>query len=112
MTSPCGSSPGPENRGICCSRVSIASRTNVYSLIADNSTHPLDKTTYGENDDSKSIGKTVESETEYLNVVLTIWLEGWQPLQKSSTDTSKVASWDIAKYLGSSFDVGFEFTAE
>lgn len=88
------------------------SDANVYSLIADNSTHPLDKTTYGENDDSKSIGKTVESETEYLNVVLTIWLEGWQPLQKSSTDTSKVASWDIAKYLGSSFDVGFEFTAE
>ena len=79
----------------------------VYSLVADASTNPLSKTKYNSTV-SKSIGKTVaQSESKYLNVDITIWLEGWQTLG----DTHK-ASWDLATYLNSKFDIGFEFSAE
>ena len=78
----------------------------VFSMVADNSTNPLSKTLY-DTDKSKSIGQTVAADDEYLNVDLTIWLEGWQTLG----DDHK-ASWDIESFLNSKFDIGFEFTAE
>ena len=78
----------------------------VYSLVADASTDPLSKTKYNSTI-SKSIGSTVEGDSKYLNVDITIWLEGWQTLGNDHK-----ASWDLATYLNSKFDIGFEFSAE
>ena len=80
--------------------------SNVYSMVANNSTNPLSSTKYNSSL-TKSIGSTVAEDDEYLNVDITIWLEGWQTLG----DDHK-ASWDIESFLNSKFDIGFEFTAE
>lgn len=53
----------------------------------------------------KYIGETIESETEFLTVKVTIWVEGWQELDGS-------AIWDEVKYIDSSFDVGIQFAVE
>ena len=79
---------------------------NVYSLVADSSTNPLSKTKYNSTV-SKSIGSTVQSQSKYFNVDITIWLEGWQTLGNDHK-----ATWDIASFLNSKFDIGFEFSAE
>ena len=54
---------------------------------------------------SKMIGQTMESETEYLTVTVTIWVEGWQKLDGS-------AIWDAVKYIDSQFDVGIQFAVQ
>ena len=70
---------------------------------------------------SKSIGKTIaydgddaNFETQYLQVVLTIWLEGWQTLPAPTTsDPNKVSAiWNAADYIGSMFDVGITFAVQ
>ena len=53
---------------------------------------------------SKSIGKTVASDSNYLKVNITIWVEGWQEFAGSSI-------WD-KDYIDSMFDVGFEFATD
>ena len=53
---------------------------------------------------AKAIGTTLESESNYLTVTVTIWVEGWQPLEGS-------AIWD-AKYIKSSFNVGIQFAVQ
>ena len=53
---------------------------------------------------SKSIGKTLASNSEYLQVVITIWVEGWQEFADSPI-------WDV-DYIGSQFDIGFEFATD
>ena len=53
----------------------------------------------------KFIGKTIESESEYLKVTITIWVEGWQQLQGS-------AIWDEVDYIKSNFNVGIQFAVE
>ena len=53
---------------------------------------------------SKSIGKTVASDSNYLKVNITIWVEGWQEFAGSSI-------WD-KDYIDSTFDVGFEFATD
>ena len=55
-------------------------------------------------DVSKSIGKTVVGSSDYLTVTVTIWVEGWQPLDGS-------AIWDT-KYINSSFNVGIQFAVQ
>ena len=50
---------------------------------------------------NRAIGKTVASETNYLNITVTIWVEGWQKLEGS-------AIWD-ANYIKSLFNVGIQF---
>lgn len=67
---------------------------------------------------SKCIGKTVAFEGEqneaYLNVVMTIWVEGWQPFP-SPTDAdpnAKSPIWNASDYIGSMFDVGIEFAVQ
>lgn len=54
--------------------------------------------------DNKIIGKTVASESEYLTVKITIWVEGWQELDGK-------AIWDT-KYINSSFDIGMQFAVQ
>ena len=53
---------------------------------------------------SKSIGKTLASNSEYLKVNITIWVEGWQEFANSPI-------WD-ADYIDSQFDIGFEFATD
>ena len=55
----------------------------------------------------KYIGSTIESETEYLTVKVTIWVEGWTKL-----GTPASAIWDEVKYIDSSFNVGIQFAVE
>ena len=54
---------------------------------------------------AKSIGKTLASESSYLTVTVTIWVEGWQ---KFGSD----AIWDAAKYIDSQFNVGIQFAVQ
>lgn len=55
-------------------------------------------------DPSKAIGRTIESESSYLSVTVTIWIEGWQPLEGD-------AIW-ASKYIESSFNVGIQFAVQ
>ena len=55
-------------------------------------------------DATKSIGRTVESENSYLTVTVTIWVEGWQPLDGD-------AIWDT-NYINSKFNVGIQFAVQ
>ena len=67
---------------------------------------------------SKCIGKTVAFEGEqneaYLNVVMTIWVEGWQPFPSPTTadPNAKSPIWNASDYIGSMFDVGIEFAVQ
>lgn len=67
---------------------------------------------------SKCIGKTVAFEDEqneaYLNVVMTIWVEGWQPFPSPTTadPNAKSPIWNASDYIGSMFDVGIEFAVQ
>lgn len=53
---------------------------------------------------SKSIGKTLTSDTEFLKVNITVWVEGWQEFAGSPI-------WDV-DYIDSQFDIGFEFATD
>ena len=67
---------------------------------------------------SKSIGKTVAfkdtADEAYLNVMMTIWVEGWEPLPAPTTENpdAKSAMWNVSDYVGSMFDVGIEFAVQ
>ena len=69
----------------------------------------------------KKIGSTVaydasaaNFEQDYLQVVLTIWLEGWQTLPApTQADPNAVSAiWNAADYIGSMFDVGITFAVQ
>lgn len=59
--------------------------------------------------ESKAIGMTTDNDQAFLNVEITIWIEGWQAFEKASNEYSSVWSED---YLQSHFDVGFEFAVD
>ena len=70
---------------------------------------------------SKCIGRTIgydktkdNWEQDYLNITLTIWLEGWQTLSNPTpADANAVSSiWNAADYIGSQFDVGIQFATQ
>ena len=50
---------------------------------------------------NRSIGKTVASESNYLNITVTIWVEGWQKLNGNAIWTPD--------YIKSMFNVGIQF---
>lgn len=50
---------------------------------------------------NRAIGKTIASNSNYMTVTVTIWVEGWQKLDGN-------AIWD-ADYIDSSFNVGIQF---
>lgn len=56
-------------------------------------------------DNAKSIGQTLEGSSGYLEVTITIWLEGWQEFEDS-------AIWNATKYVDSMFDVGIQFAIQ
>lgn len=67
---------------------------------------------------SKCIGKTVAfndmADEAYLNVVMTIWIEGWEPLPSPTTNDPDAKSpiWRPSDYIGSMFDVGITFAVQ
>ena len=67
---------------------------------------------------SKCIGKTVAfddmANEAYLNVVMTIWIEGWEPLPSPTTNDPNAKSpiWNPSDYIGSMFDIGITFAVQ
>lgn len=65
---------------------------------------------------TKCIGQTVafdgEQNEAYLNVVMTIWIEGWEPLSSSVSTDAASPIWKATDYIGSMFDVGIEFAVQ
>lgn len=61
----------------------------------------------------QSLGSTVATTGKYLNVTVTIWVEGWQELLDLSTadPDDKSSVWDVT-YIASQFEVGFEMEAD
>ena len=104
----------------------ILAKTVANSLDLENLTYDHDGVSTTANV-SKSIGSVVASETNFLNVDITIWLEGWHQFSKTVPDvdnpdydpnaenplTKQVGSaiWD-ADTIGSYFDIGFEFAVD
>lgn len=84
---------------------SIGLKEDSLTFIKDGETEPT----------SKCIGKTIAFENEadaaYLNVVMTIWVEGWEPLPSPTNSNPDALSpiWNASDYIGSMFDVGIEF---
>ena len=88
-----------------------ATDEKVYPMVADTvsegSMDILESSKEYDTGKSKSIGKTLTANDKFLNVDITIWVEGWQTfLDDTSHKQSPIWSMD---YIGSSFDVGFEF---
>ena len=54
---------------------------------------------------NKLIGKTVAGSESYLEVTVTIWVEGWQKFNGN-------AIWDAVKYVNSQFNVGIQFAVQ
>lgn len=73
---------------------------------------------------SKKIGRTYASAAQgqtqkYLEVVVTIWVEGWQGLEPVADDPATDADesnpgtvWDATDFIGSMFDVGMQFAVQ
>ena len=114
--------------------VAIAEPEDIYPLLVktNNSDLDLEELNYEHDDgngashlESKSLGQTIAKDPEdqnaapeddYLNVVITIWVEGWQKFEEPVLDDQgqetgeKIISsiWG-AKFMDAKFDVGFEF---
>lgn len=56
------------------------------------------------------LGKTSAEAGKFLNVKVTIWLEGWQTLPNSQNVESSM--WDFVKTIDSEFNVGMQFEAK
>jgi len=64
-------------------------------------------------DVEKYIGKTMESETNYLTVTVTVWVEGWHRFDYSSREGSPKfdAIWDT-DLIGAKFNLGIQFAVQ
>ena len=84
----------------------------LYTLIVENNGDSLD---IDENSKeyaagkSKSLGMTTDNGDEFLNVEITIWIEGWQTFKNADNKIRSV--WD-ENYIQSKFNVGFEFAVD
>lgn len=91
----------------------LAGDADVYSLVAQSRTgdyaddlddHYLDYVT----GNSKTIGSTFDGNEKFLNVDITIWVEGWQKFKAIEDEEGYSSIWNN-KYLDAGFQVGFEF---
>ena len=89
-----------------------ASDAKVYPMIAKpsetNDFDLVDTSLEYDTDKSKSIGSTVLSESKFLNVDITIWVEGWQKFKVTDEGADYSSFWSN-KYIDSRFNIGFEF---
>lgn len=68
--------------------------------------------TKGQLSGGTSFGKTSSSSSSYLEITVTIWLEGWALLNTGNTgnvQTSNTAVWNSATYASKDFNVGMTF---
>lgn len=72
----------------------------------------LQKAISSENILNQKLGSTSDNENVYLNVDVTIWIEGWHRLPISDTNANPSATWDIFRYAAATFDVGMQFEAK
>ena len=88
---------------------------NVYSLVAkaegEDSLNLVDNSLEYDTGKSKSIGSTLEDEANFLNVDLTIWVEGWQKFDDEEDPTKFSSLWD-GQFIDSEFQIGFEFAVD
>ena len=82
----------------------------VYPMVAESDGLDIvDANKEYDNGKSKSIGSTLASTTQFLNVDITIWVEGWQSFENAEHEYSSIWSED---YMNSKFNVGFEFAID
>ena len=84
----------------------------VYSMVVgqvDDSMDIDDDTKEYDTGKSKKIGTTVAAEDQFLNVNITIWVEGWQTFENA--EHKFVSMWD-EDFIKSKFNVGFEFAVD
>lgn len=84
------------------------------SYLADDSSVVAGLTANGDIDTTTgtSIGTTSATNGQYLQVTVTIWLEGWAILQYGATGNAQGANkqvWNSAKYTSKDFHVGLTF---
>ena len=84
----------------------------VYSMVAqpkENDSYDLiDESLEYDEGKSKSIGKTVAAQDKFLNVDITIWVEGWQKFKVFEDEDDYSSIWDNS-CINSQFNIGFEF---
>lgn len=56
--------------------------------------------------EGRKLGTTLTSDSEFLQMDITIWVEGWQKLPEGN---SGKAIWDVEDFVNAKFDIGFEF---
>lgn len=59
--------------------------------------------------DAKKIGTTLASSSAFLNVKVTIWIEGWQKFPVSAEPNAVESAIWSEDFIGSLFDVGMQF---
>lgn len=57
----------------------------------------------------KKIGTTLTSSSSFLNVTVTIWIEGWHALPVSTAENADTSAIWSEAFIGSLFDVGMQF---
>ena len=72
----------------------------------------LTNLTYPNSETSKKIGKVEAGEDAYLNVDITIWVEGWHKLSNHGSPEEFSSIWDAAQYAGSKFNIGLQFAVQ
>ena len=85
----------------------------VYPLVAGldaNNSAKLAKKEY-DTGKSKCLGSTTEAGDKFLNIDVTIWVEGWQKLQQPNS-SSYSSVWDAGAFIASEFEVGFRFAVD
>ena len=86
-----------------------ASHEDISSILVSQSSDP-NKPLELENTAGKSLGQTIATNDPqtYLNVDVTIWVEGWQQFARGGKQTSM---WD-RNLIGAMFDVGIQFAVQ
>ena len=78
----------------------------IHPVLVGQDGNVLTDLTYNDGmDRDKMIGKTMASDTNFLTVTITVWVEGWQELDGS-------AIWDEVDYIKSKFDLGIQFAVQ
>ena len=106
---------------------------SIYPAVVESNSENLNIAKLSYKDDagaehSKAIGKTIakdptaaQGQDDYLNVVLTVWVEGWQKFEETVTvtdDQGQESQVDVASsiwsadYIDSVFNVGFQFAID
>lgn len=88
--------------GTTSTQTSYAASTGASGILADFANNIKDG--------DRLLGTTVASNSEFLSVDITIWVEGWQQLPEGDANAKSI--WDVEDFSGAKFDVGFEFEAE